>query len=246
MAFECSATQYCGDNHTRLDLDPLPSYFTITSSTLSMLGALIALGRWILVKRYRRSSIQKVASMWAVAELVTAVSYIVAGINFITNKLGETNRCDIFETIYKTQCFVTTWFSMSSNIWMIIFMVDSTRIASLQSHRNFMPIYNIISWVCPLVVAMPLLGTQKLECIGNTPIMHHPTAMSNFSLVISGPLWVLVTFAVIVMSATILKVHMGRQLAEFRGSYYPKLYRQLRSLSNVSILSLAHGLFHAV
>lgn len=222
MAFKCFAiatARYCGSNHTRFDLDLLPSYFTITSGTLSMLGALIVLGQWVQAKRRKqlsRTGLQDVINMWAVAELVTAVSYIVAGINFITNKLGEANRCDIFETIYKTQCFVTTWFSMSGNIWTSILMVHSASFLMLRYSGvvnlawKFMPIYNIIAWVCPLAIALPLLGTGKLVCIVNRPLTHYVTAVSIVSLVVAGPLWVIITFAILVIFFIIMQIQLAR------------------------------------
>ena len=152
--------------------------------------------------------------MWAVAELVVAVSYIVAGINFITNK-RETSRCDIFETIYKTRCFVTTWFSMSGNIWTSILMIYSglllvrcSDVLNLAFKR--MPIYNVIAWICPLIIALPLLGTGKLECIGNRSIMHHSTVISIVSLVVAGPLWVLVTFAIMIIFFIIIRVQLAK------------------------------------
>ena len=217
MASECFATaRYCGNNHTRFDLDLLPSYFTITSGTLSMLGALIVLGQWVQAKRRKqlsRTTFVDVKTMWAVAELVTAVSYIVAGINFITNNRAM-NQCDIFETIYKTQCFVTTWFSMSGNIWTSILMVHSglllLKFSGVFLAFKLMPIYNIIAWICPLAIALPLLGTGKLECIGNRPLMHNPTAVSIVSLVVAGPLWVLVTFAIIVIFFIIIQIQLAR------------------------------------
>ena len=217
MAFKCFATaRYCGDNHTSFDLDLLPSCFAITSGALSMLGALIVLGQWIQAKRRKqlsRSTLQRdVTTMWTVAELVVAVSYIVAGINFITNK-RETSRCDIFETIYKTRCFVTTWFSMSGNIWTSILMIYSglllvrcSDVLNLAFKR--MPIYNVIAWICPLIIALPLLGTGKLEC--NRSIMHHSTAISIVSLVVAGPLWVLVTFAIMIIFFIIIRVQLAK------------------------------------
>ena len=214
MAFECFATaRYCGDNHTSFDLDLLPSCFAITSGALSMLGALIVLGQWIQAKRRKqlsRSTLQDVTTMWAVAELVVAVSYIVAGINFITNK-KETSRCDIFETIYKTQCFVTIWFSVSGNIWTSILMVHSGLLllgySGVFLAQKFMPIYNVIAWICPLTIALPLLVTENLEC---RPLRYHPTAVSVVSLVVAGPLWVLVTFAIIVIFFIIIQLQLAR------------------------------------
>ena len=166
--------------------------------------------------------------MWAVAELVTAVSYIVAGINFITNKLGEANRCDIFETIYKTQCFVTTWFSMSGNIWTSILMVHSASFLMLRYSgvvRKSMPIYNIIAWVCPLAIALPLLGTGKLVCFGNRPLTHYVTAVSIVSLVVAGPLWVIVTFAILVIFFIIMQIrYSGLKRAVSTSAYRSQFY----------------------
>ena len=152
--------------------------------------------------------------MWAVAELVTAVSYIVAGINFIYTGNREINRCDIFETIYKTRCFVTVCFSMSGNIWTSILMVHSGLLLLEYSGvflaQKFMPIYNIIAWICPLAIALPLLGTGTLECIGNRLLMHNLTAVSIVSLVVAGPLWVIVTFAILVIFFIIMQIQLAR------------------------------------
>jgi len=190
----------CGGG--RSDLSLLPSYFTVASSLLSMLGALSVLGQWMLVRRMRRARTRSIVTMLAVAELVTSSSYIVAGINFIANfSKGDGNQC---ENVCKIQCFVTTWFSMSGNIWTGILMIELALILHPQLYwlsiinKNRMPFHNFIAFIFPLVIVMPLLVTGDLEC--SNSLMHHPTAVSIVVSIIAGPFWVILTFVVITIS----------------------------------------------
>ena len=73
--------------------------------------------------------------------------------------------------------------------------------------QKFMPIYNIIAWICPLTIALPLLVTKNLEC---RPLRYHPTAVSIVSLVVAGPLWVFVTFAIIMIFFIIIWLQLAR------------------------------------
>jgi len=150
--------------------------------------------------------------MLAVAELVTSSSYIVAGINFIANfSKGDGNQC---ENVCKIQCFVTTWFSMSGNIWTGILVIHFYLILSLGVRRagvigKLMPIYYTIAFVCPLTIVMPLLGTGDLKCFSSgVGTMHHPTALSVVTFVIAGPFWVILTFAVITVSYILISVKL--------------------------------------
>ena len=212
----CASCQ-CVRNYPPYDLNLLPSCVTITSSVFSMLGALIVIGQWIQIKwrRVGRSTtIQDIITMLAVAEFVTASSYLVAGINFIALNKGEVDDCDIWENICKIQCFVTTWFSMSGNIWTGILVIHFYLILSLGVRRagvvgKLMPIYYTIAFVCPLTIVMPLLGTGDLKCFSSgVGTMHHPTAVSVVTFVIAGPFWVILTFAVITVSYIVIYVKL--------------------------------------
>ena len=214
----CASCQ-CVRNYPPYDLNLLPSCITITSSVFSMLGALIVIGQWIQIQRRKRRSrtAQDIITMLAVAEFVTASSYLVAGINFIVLNKGEVNRCDIWESICKIQCFVTTWFSMSGNIWTGILVIHyclSLYLAGISDNPKFvgklMPIYYTIASVCPLTIVMPLLGTGDLKCFSGFGTMHHPTAVSVVTFVIAGPFWVILTFAVITISYIVIYVKLAK------------------------------------
>lgn len=212
----CASCQ-CVRNYPPCDLNLLPSCFTITSSVFSMLGALIVIGQWIQIKRRKRRSrtAQDIITMLAVAEFVTASSYLVAGINFIALNKGEVNHCGIWGIIFKIQCFVTTWFSMSGNIWTGILVIHYCLSLYLGISDNpkivgkLMPIYYTIAFVCPLTIVMPLLGTGDLKCFSSgVGTIHHPTAVSVVTFVIAGPFWVILTFAVITVSYILIYVKL--------------------------------------
>ena len=222
----CDSCQ-CARNSLHYDLNLLPSCVTIILSVFSVLGALVVLGQWIQIKlRKRRSRLSRdIITMWAVAEFVTASSYIVAGINFIAMSRGEGNHCDVLESTCKIQCFVTTWFSMSGNIWTSILMIHYCLSLHLGISDNpkfvgkLTPIYYTIAFIGPLTIVMPLLGTGDLECFSSIGIMHHPTAVSVVAFVIAGPFWVIITFAVITITYILLYVKLVR-------------YRRMRAVSS--------------
>ena len=222
----CASCQ-CARNSSPLNL--LPSGVTIISSVFSILGALVVLGQWIQIKlRKRRSGITRdIITMWAVAEFVTASSYIVAGINFIAMSRGEGSHCDaVLESVCKIQCFVTTWFSISCNIWTVILMLHLVILLMWHvkgSAGKFMPVCYTIAFICPLAIVLPLLGTGNLEC-NKVGVIQYPV----IAFVLAGPIWVICTFIIIVGLSIGIEVWMARSYAR----------RHLVSLSSFAVYKL--------
>lgn len=248
----CPAKFECVGNLTSYGFGLVPSIVSIASSTLSCVGALIILSQRALaviignrsssrpgILRLRHGPLDIVA-MWAVAELITAVSYIAAGVNFIaafnTAASNEAkNQCpEVFRTVCEIQSFVTTWFSTSANLWTCIFAVhylilpfaDGVFIPRICFNILNMPLYNCIAWITPLVMALPLLVTGKLGfsyygaanwCFIEGSIEGYPSVSLIVILIVGGPLWVVLAFIVCVTSYFVLRMLLSRYELQRRG-----------------------------
>lgn len=147
------------------DLGKIPSYLSISSSSLSCLGSLLILVAYFSLKDIRTGS-QKVITMLAIADFFTAFGYIVGSVNFLTH-FNQTSAegCKVFTELCEVQSFITTWSTMASYCWtctlaFYFFLVLVFNKATLAS--NLMPLYNIISWIGPLLIVFPLLLTHNL------------------------------------------------------------------------------------
>ncbi len=147
------------------DLGKIPSYVSISSSSLSCFGSLLILFAYFKLSDIRTGS-QKIITLLAIADLFTALGYIAGSVNFITHfKDTVRTECKVFTYICEIQSFVTTWSSMASYSWTCIlafyfFMILVFHKPQLAS--KLLPLYNVLSWFCPLLIAFPLLVMGKL------------------------------------------------------------------------------------
>ena len=148
-----------------LDIGLLPTYFSLSSSSLSCLGSLLILLAYFVLKDMRTGA-QKVISLLAVADFFTALGYILGGVNYLRHfGVTDPTRCSRFHSICEIQSFVTTWSTMCSYWWTSIlafyfFLVLAFDRWSLAG--RLMPLYNILAWATPLAVMIPLLLTDNL------------------------------------------------------------------------------------
>ena len=159
--FNCSSHP----GSTSLDIGSLPTYISLSSSCLSLFGSLLIFLAYFLFRDLRTGA-QKVISLLALADFCTALGYIMGGVNFLLH-FDETNveKCRQFHTVCVIQSFITTWSTMSSYLWTSIlafyfFLVLVFNRATLAS--RLLPLYNVIAWLAPLTVMLPLLLTDKL------------------------------------------------------------------------------------
>ena len=146
----------------------VPVGFSIVSSTLSVIGALLTITPFVLWKDVR-TGIRRIVTFLAVADLLTALSYLMGTINYIVyqhkSKNEVTESCMRFSTVCQIQSFLSCWFSMSSFLWTAILALYLYRKISngdVGKIDQCFPLTHVISWGVPIVLVFPLLCIDYL------------------------------------------------------------------------------------
>ena len=163
----CPQTHDCDNiaGYVSFDIGRAPSYVAITSSGLSCIGSFLVIATFLLLKDMRTGS-QKIITFLAIADLISAVGYIFGSINFLVYfNETDTHVCYVFDALCRTQASITSWSSLCSFCWTIIlafyfYMVIVYNRKAIAS--RLVPLYNIIAWLCPLLVIVPLTAVGKL------------------------------------------------------------------------------------
>ena len=219
-AFQCS-----GDGNVSFDIGPIPSYISITSSSLSCLGSLLILFTYMTLEDMRTGA-QKVITLLAIADFFTAFGYIIGSTNFLAHfNEKDKDACRLFETVCKIQSFVTTWSTMCSYCWTCIlafyfFLVQVCNRAQLAA--RLIPLYNIIAWLSPLTIVFPLLATGKL---GYAPYVasnwcyirdsDYSTKLSEKPLIIvllflAGKFWEIISYVLVMLLYISIRISMSK------------------------------------
>lgn len=205
------------------DLGRVPSYISISSSTLSCLGSCLILFAYFTLKDIRTGA-QKVITLLAVADFFTAFGYIVGSVNFITH-FNHTSQsdCEIFKDLCEIQSFVTTWSTMCSYCWTCILAFYFFLI--LVFNKSFLaaklvPVYNIIAWIGPLLIVLPLLLTGNL---GYAPYVasnwcyikdtHYGLLNDSKTIVllfVGGKFWEIISYLIVIVLYVWIKVFLSR------------------------------------
>ena len=221
----CPSSFNCTGDLVSFDIGLSPSYVSIVSSSLSCLGSVLILLTFCVLKDLRTAA-QKIITLLAVADFVSAAGYILGSVNFIIH-FGETSeaQCNIFQVLCVTQAAVTSWSSLVSFCWTVIlafhfFLIIVFKRVQLAS--KLLPLYNIIAWGGPLLIVIPLLATQKLG--------YAPYAASNWCYVkdnnytsrlsedgltiaiimVAGKGWEFVSYVAVTLLYILIIVHIGK------------------------------------
>lgn len=152
----------CGSNEAFNGTGNIPTFFSIGSCTLSILGSLLIFIAYFALKGIRNVA-QKIITLLALADFFTAVGYLMADWNFLAN--NDTSKCSRFKTVCEIQSFVTTWSSMCSFGWTcalalhFLLMLSAKRKSRL---ATLLVCENVVIWVFPLLIVLPLLVTGRL------------------------------------------------------------------------------------
>ena len=233
-----SGPYYCPQSHdcdnisgyVSFDIGLAPSYVAITSSGLSCLGSFLVIATFLLLKDMRTGA-QKIITLLAIADLISAVGFIFGSINFIVyfNKT-DAQSCYVFDALCRTQASITSWSTLCSFCWTIIlafyfYMVIVYNRKALAS--RLVPLYNIIAWLCPLLVIVPLIGVQKLGyaryaasnwCFvedkmpnGTTTGLLNQTSFETIAFIfVAGKLWEISTYIGVILIYTHIAGHLSR------------------------------------
>lgn len=153
-----------------LSLGPTPCYVGIVSDTVSCIASILIISMYIAWKDLRDNGAQSIITFIAISDFFTAFGYMIGSINLLAypynNLLAKPNwgRCNIYSNICEIESFVVTCATMSSYFWTII--LSFYFYFNIAHNRNvtkrLMPLYHIIAWGGPLLIAFPLLCTRKL------------------------------------------------------------------------------------
>ena len=226
LAVTCPKTFQCsGDGNVSFDIGRIPSYISITSSTLSCLGSLLILFTYMTLKDMRTGA-QKVITLLAIADFFTAFGYIIGSTNFLVHfNEKDKDACRMFETVCEIQSFVTTWSTMCSYCWTCIlafyfFLLQVYKQAQLAA--RLIPLYNIIAWLTPLTIVFPLLATEKL---GYAPYVasnwcyirdsNYSTKLSEKPLIIAllflaGKFWEIISYVLVMLLYIAIRISMSK------------------------------------
>ena len=224
----------CPPHYESFDTGTAPSYVAIVSSTFSCLGSLLIILTFFILKDMRTGS-QKIITLLALADLISAVGYIIGSSNYLqhhkTLNLTDVNTstsCKSFSNVCTAQAAVTTWSSNVSFYWTVIlafyfFLIIVFKRIKLAS--RLMVVYNIIAWLVPLIIVIPLLAYNKLGyahyaasnwCFVNTKTV--VDKMDTLVILAAGKFWEILSYILV----TVL---------------YVLIYCAMRKVSSVVIVS---------
>lgn len=150
------------DGRIPLEIGRIPTYFSLVSCSLSCLGSLLIFFSYFALKGIRNVA-QRIITLLAVADLFTALGYLLAGWNYLSN--GSKDRCDQFQHVCEVQSFVTSWSSLSSFGWTSALALHFYLLLMIRKRSKLSTLLyweNLLLWLVPLVILVPLLVTHKL------------------------------------------------------------------------------------
>lgn len=226
-ALYCPSVTNCSSKGglVSFDLGRVPSYISITSSSCSCLGSLLVLFAYFTLKDIRTGA-QKVITLLAVADFFTAFGYIVGSVNFLTHfNHTSTAGCKVFTELCEVQSFITTWSTMASYCWtcflafyfFLILVFNRPRLAA-----GLLPLYNVVSWLGPLLIVLPLLLTGKLgyapyvasnwcyikDTDYKTKLLKKPTVIVY--LFLAGKFWEIISYLVVIVLYLCIKIFLSK------------------------------------
>ena len=166
------------DNESNLFLGPIPTYISLTSSSLSCIGASIIVLTYILFKELRTNT-RSIITYLAIADFFTGFGYIIGGSNYLVHSQESPGTsCIIFDNICAIQSYITTWSQLTSYIWNSIlayYLFMTISFGKYNLVNRLIPFYHIIAWGIPITVALPLMCTGYLG--------YSPYAASNWCFI---------------------------------------------------------------
>lgn len=164
---ECPRTFNCNEVQglVSFDIGTAPTYVSIVSSSFSCVGSLlILLAYWIL--KEMRNVAQKIITLLAIADLITATGYLLAGWNFLSHfDHTSFDDCYAFQITCTVQSVMTTWSTLCSFGWTVALALHFyliLRPCKQEIISRLLVIENILVWLLPLIIVIPMAAVNKL------------------------------------------------------------------------------------
>lgn len=219
--FTCPGEFECNGSLVSFDIGAAPSYIAIISSLLSIFGSLLILAAYALLSDLRTGA-QKIITLLAIADLVSASGYVVGSVNFLVH-FKRHHGCETFNAICETQAAITSWSSICSFFWTVLlafyfYVIMVSNKTSLAA--ALLPLYNVIAWGVPLLIVVPLAALRKL---GYAPYVasnwcfvkdeDYSSRLSNSWMTVviiflAGKLWEILTYVLVSAIFILIRVHM--------------------------------------
>ena len=138
-------------------------YVAMLSDVSSCVGSLAIILLYVAWKDLRTGA-QRIITYLAVADLCSAVTYVVEDVTLIVNYSYDDNElCYLY---YNTICKIITHFSMcaimASYLWTAILALYFYLVVCNRSRlaMKLMPTFHVIAWGLPVVTSLPFLCTD--------------------------------------------------------------------------------------
>ena len=225
--FACSEV-----DRVSFDVGRLPTYFSIVSSSLSVLGSLLIFLVYFRLKE-RRNTAQKIITLLAIADLFTALGYLLAAWNFLTHfEVKDSKKClKVFQPVCAIQSYITTWSSLCSFSWTCALALHFYLILSpSKKHlpQKILVYENVVSWFLPIVIVLPLLCTHKLgfttHAASNWCFIKdanfYPSSSNNTLngltiglMLVGGELWEMLSYVFVVVMYGLTRYKLHKQVS---------------------------------
>ena len=222
--YNCTDVDGTSDGYVSLDIGVAPSYVALVSSALSCLGSMLIVAAYLAL-RDMRSGAQKLITMLAMADLLSALGYIMGSVNFLThsNDVHE-HTCKQFQRICEVQAALTSWSSLVSfalTFFLALYFFLSFVCGCQSLASRLMPLYAVVSWVGPLLVVIPLAATKILGyapyAASNWCFVKADLEIANISsisldgvvyVLLAGKLWELLTYLSVIILYLLIFCHL--------------------------------------
>ena len=159
-------TLNCTDGDTSFTLGPIPCYVGIVSDSLSCVASVAMVLIYLSWKDIRKRGAQSIVTFIAIADFFTAASYLAGSVNILAH-YNKQNCKEEFATFCEIESYIMTLAGMSSYLWTVIlafyfFNITSSRRSNREAATKLMPVYHLVAWGIPVLVAFPLLCVQHL------------------------------------------------------------------------------------
>lgn len=214
------SSSHCNGSDVSLDIGRAPSYVAIVSSTTSCLGSLLILLVYALFEDVR-STAQKIVTLLALADLVTALGYIIGSVNFLAH-FNATSGCGVFEVTCEVQSAITSWSSLCSFAWTFVLALHFYLLIVWGRARlstRLLPLYHALAWGLPLLVILPIAASRKLGyapyaasnwCYVRDAGSSSPAGTTLLIFLVAGKLWEMAAYVVVPILYVIITVHLAR------------------------------------
>ena len=221
------------------DVGRLPTYFSIVSSSLSVVGSLLIFMVYFRLKE-RRNTAQKIITLLAIADFFTASGYLLAAWNFLTHfQEKDTSKClNMFQPVCAIQSYITTWSSLCSFAWTCALALHFYLV--LSPSKKHLPskilVYeNIVAWFVPIVIVLPLLLKDKLGFTSHAASNwcfikdadFYPSSSSNTLdslticlMLVGGELWIILSCIFVVVMYGLTRYKLRKQVRHFSELVY--------------------------